>query len=103
MVERIKLRQEDAEKESFRQIVQSESYLSLATNQAEKDRELFGEEAFVIIPPRRGVGRPMRLEHQTVRRHGSAGRTTCYVCSNSFEKRLPDAMSVRECDTGMKL
>lgn len=25
------------------------------------------------------------------------------VCSNSLEKRLPDAMSVRECDTDMKL
>ena len=82
VVQRIELKKGDLERDSFRQIVWSEKYLSLTTYYSDEDKELFEEEAFVIIPPKEKKDLFMESEamHNCVRIYSSAVvRGSCMI------------------------
>ena len=82
VVQRIELKKGDLERASFRRIVWSERYLSLTTYHSDEDRETFGEEAFVIIPPREKKDLFMESEamHNCVRIYSPAVvRGSCMI------------------------
>lgn len=82
VVQRIELKKGDLERDSFRRIVGSETYLSLTTDHSDEDREVFKEEAFVIIPPREKKDLFMESEamHNCVRIYSPAVvRGSCMI------------------------
>jgi len=82
VVQRIELQKGDLERDSFRRIVGSETYLSLTTDHSDEDREVFKEESFVIIPPREKKDLFMESEamHNCVRIYSPAVvRGSCMI------------------------